>query len=516
MSTPPGRQKTNQRLVSLMVLLCLIYMAVAATDRASQRFFWTDEVVTVVIARLPSVSAIWSALENGTDGQPPAFSLIERAFQSSTTDPHLAYRLPSIIGYLLTLAALFVFVARTAGPIGGGVAMAMACLTPLFSVYAIEARPYSLVMACLSWALVVWQRIDRPWRAPMLALLLGSASALHYYAILGVVPFALAEVSQMWWTRRLRARVWLAFLTPAIPLAIAWPLMQALKSGFGAHFWAKAHFGFSFSAYDYILGLPYRYGTAVAVAVTIGLLFHAVRALRADEPKEEFNEAVLLLGFVGLPLAAYLLSVVGGGGLTARYALPATIGLISAIAISVGRLPWRRGMTCLGVLVLLVALRERDHWTDRGQPARDRTNADVAALQEWRLTQELQALPLVVSNGHAFIEMSYYEGQSSRQKYTYLVDFESSVKYASSDSVEGVIERLPGIMPMNVVSRAEFLQQHLRFLMFSKPDRWDWLYSQLVDEGYRARPLFVTRSERSGNRVLYLVERSSLAPLGDR
>ena len=219
---------------------------------------------------------------------------------------------------------------------------------------------------------------------------------------------------------------------------------------------------------------------------------------------------------MGLPLAAYLLSVVGGGGLTARYALPATIGLISAIAISVGRLPWRRGMTCLGVLVLLVALRERDYWTDRGQPARDRTNADVAALQEWRLTQELQALPLVVSNGHAFIEMSYYEGQSSRQKYMYLVDFESSVKYASSDSVEGVIERLPGVMPMNVVSRAEFLQQHLRFLMFSKPDRWDWLYSQLVDEGYRARPLFVTRSERSGNRVLYLVERSSLAPLGDR
>ena len=193
LSTPPGRQKTNQRLVSLMVLLCLIYMAVAATDRASQRFFWTDEVVTVVIARLPSVSAIWSAISRMAPmASRQLFLSWTRHCRIIDTDPHLAYRLPSIIGYLLTLAALFVFVARTAGPIGGGVAMAMACLTPLFSVYAIEARPTAFVMACLSWALVVWQRIDRPWRAPMLALLLGSASALHYFAILGVVPFALA------------------------------------------------------------------------------------------------------------------------------------------------------------------------------------------------------------------------------------------------------------------------------------------------------------------------------------
>ena len=66
----------------------------------------------MAVARLPSAAAIWSALETGTDGNPPAFYLIERAFRSSSTDPHLAYRLSSIIGYLLTLAALFVFVSE--------------------------------------------------------------------------------------------------------------------------------------------------------------------------------------------------------------------------------------------------------------------------------------------------------------------------------------------------------------------------------------------------------------------
>ena len=506
---------TGNRPAALIVLLCLIYMAVAAMDRASHRFLWTDEIVTVVVAELPSAAAIWSALEAGIDGQPPAFTFIERAFRTASTDPHLAYRLPSIIGYLLTLAALFVFVRRRAGAIGGGVAIALTCLTPAFSLYAVEARPYSLVMACLAWAMVTWQQIDRPWRAPMLAFLLASASALHYYyAVLGVVPFALAEVSQMWWTRRVRARVWLALFTPAVPLAIAWPLLQALKRGLGQHFWAPAQFGFTLSAYDYILGLPYRFGTAVAVAVSIGLLFSAVRALRAAEPKQDFSEVVLLLGFVSLPTAAYVLAAVGGGGLTPRYVLPATLGLTSAIAISAGRLSWRHRTTCLGVLVLLVGLRERAYWTDRGQPARDRTNADIALLEEWRLPQDLQALPLVVSHGHAFIEMSYYDEPPGRQKLTYLVDPKSAVKYASSDSVDAIMPMLAAIMPIDVVPRAQFLQQHLRFLMFSKPDRWDWLYAQLVDEGYRARPLFVTRSQTS-SRILYLVEHGSVAPISD-
>ena len=321
MSNPPVSQKTSQRLVTLIVVLCLVYVAVAAVDRASQRFLWADEVVTVAMARLPSAAAIWSALESGADGQPPGFELVEHAFQASSADPHLAYRMPSIIAYLLTLAALFVFVRRRAGAIGGGVAIALACLTPLFPVFAVEARPYSMVLACLAWAMVTWQHIDRPWRAPMLALLLGSAAALHYYAVLGVVPFALAEVSQMWWTRKVRLRIWLAFLTPAVPMAIAWPLLQILKNEFGQHFWAQAHLGFVLNAYDNILGLQPRIGTTVAVAVSIGLLFSAVRALRGAEPKQDFSEAVLLLGFVSLPSAAYVLAVVGGGGVTQRLSL---------------------------------------------------------------------------------------------------------------------------------------------------------------------------------------------------
>ena len=51
--------------------------------------------------------------------------------------------------------------------------------------------------------------------------------------------------------------------------------------------------------------------------------------------------------------------------------------------------------------------------------------------------------------------------------------------------------------------------------MFSKPDRWDWLNAQLADEGYRARPLFVTQS-RDGSRILYLVEHTSVVPLTGR
>ena len=70
-------------------------------------------------------------------------------------------------------------------------------------------------------------------------------------------------------------------------------------------------------------------------------------------------------------------------------------------------------------------------------------------------------------------------------------------------------------MPLDVVPRAQFLQQHSRFLMFSKPDRWDWLYAQLVDEGYRARELFVG-DPRGGSRILDWSSTPASCPTGPR
>ena len=67
-------------------------------------------------------------------------------------------------------------------------------------------------------------------------------------------------------------------------------------------------------------------------------------------------------------------------------------------------------------------------------------------------------------------------------------------------------------MRLDLAPRSQFLRQHPSFLMFSKPHRWDWLYAQLVEEGFSVRPLSVTRSEGDPLRVLYLVERSE--PVG--
>jgi hypothetical protein len=62
------------------------------------------------------------------------------------------------------------------------------------------------------------------------------------------------------------------------------------------------------------------------------------------------------------------------------------------------------------------------------------------------------------------------------------------VKYTSSDSVEALMPIVARIMPLDVVPRVPFMQQHPRFLMFSKPDRWDWLYEHLVKRGLSGSP----------------------------
>ena len=158
------RWLTSGLAVPAALLAILVYAAVMSLDRAATRFFWNDEIVTIVVSRLSSPSAIWSALKAATDGNPPAFYLIERALGSVTGDPHVSFRVASILGVLLTSIALFIFVRRSAGAIGGLLAATMPLLTPLFSFFAIEARPYSVLVACLAWAMVTWQHVARPWR----------------------------------------------------------------------------------------------------------------------------------------------------------------------------------------------------------------------------------------------------------------------------------------------------------------------------------------------------------------
>src|SRR5262249_54834177 len=201
---------------------------------------WFDEVLTFVVSRQGHLSAIQSALKQGVDGNPPFFYLVEHASASIFSNENIGYRFPSILGFTCTLLLLFLFVKTVYGAKTAPACSSLLLITPLFTLFAQEARPYSLVAALTASALVCYQRVPRPVWTLGLALSLLLAALLHYYTLLTLAPFFLAEFAFAFWAKRIRFAVWLALLAPLVPIAISWPQLMWMRQNWGAHFWAGA------------------------------------------------------------------------------------------------------------------------------------------------------------------------------------------------------------------------------------------------------------------------------------
>ena len=57
----------------LVIVVLLAYITVAGLLQASNRAFWFDEIFTVAIARLGSMTDVWQALAAAADTSPPGF-----------------------------------------------------------------------------------------------------------------------------------------------------------------------------------------------------------------------------------------------------------------------------------------------------------------------------------------------------------------------------------------------------------------------------------------------------------
>ena len=92
--------------------LLIVYAALRGLLGAMSKAFWHDELCTWIMAHQPSLAALWKALQNAADGNPPGFYLIERAVAQFVPNEEIAFRLPSLLGFCCVLLCLFVFIRR--------------------------------------------------------------------------------------------------------------------------------------------------------------------------------------------------------------------------------------------------------------------------------------------------------------------------------------------------------------------------------------------------------------------
>ena len=512
-----ARQKNNTgKLAALGIWILIAYAIVRSLVAAASKPFWYDEVFTLIVARQPSLSAIWRALAQPADSYPPPFYLGERAVAALLHNPQVGFRLPAIFGFACTLVFVSLFVKRRSSPPYALLCTSMLLLTVAYTTYAVEARAYGLFVACIALALLCYQRASEPRWLVLMGFSLAGAEALHYYAVFALVPFGLAEIALYLSTRRLRLGVWLALACGLVPLAVFWPLLSAFKKYYGGHIWAGPTLrstGTTYGWFFHISASPYRWNLVIAAAVTLFLLGApatlAIRRVRAALMEDRhFHEHVLVWALLGLPFVAYAATKLAHGGLDHRYVLESVLAIPLGAGYILPRLDRRIALLLAILLLSILAVQEARFWaSERGHF--DKVVSPVASVEGIVNLAGHPDLPVVVSDAGEFLPFVYYAPPDLARRFVDVVDPQQAVAYIGHDTMDKNLLALRAYYPLQVYDFQAFVSDHPSFLLYSSGKiGWEWLPRRLADDhGYS---LEVLAAEEGRN--VYLVTRKGSSP----
>ena len=497
--------RLHRRRGAAVLLLILLVVGLLSALQSISRPFWYDEIYTVDISRLQGAREIWRALDDAVDVMPPVFYMTEKAARLLVPDDHLGYRLPSLLGLLGTICCVYWILSRRvdfmAALLGG---VFVLCTT--LPYYASDARPYTLLVACVSCAVLAWQRIDdsQVW-CLLLVFMLAYALSLHYYAVLAWPAFILAEASVWYFRRRFRASVWAALVVGAAPLLLFSKLLLRCRAYYGKTFWSKPKLALAITDYDTIFKMAEFKGWILAAGLTIAVAYLLLRKARLQGPKNlktESNdipveEFILVVSLLWLPFVGHTVALLGHGGMSARYAMPTIIGAALALGyLASGWSGW--------VKILLLALFLTHYGLD--------SKADVKSVLKGSLVGQRAAsaervrmitqrypdlrIPIVVSSGLQYLPLAYYTPVDADRNLYALVDPRSALIFQGSDSVDLNLTIMRPYFPVKVEDYAAFVSQHKEFLLVSNGDEWDWWPARLAHDGENLALLDQTGSMR--------------------
>ena len=494
--TRPGIfSREAERWPQFGICLLTLYATVRAIVAAHIRPFWFDEILTWIMSHQPNVAAIWNGIRQVVDGQPILFYLIERAF-AILPNREIALRLPSVAGFDCVLICLFVFVRRRSGAVYGLVSAAIAMLTSLYMPFAIEARPYSLVAACVAMALVAYQRADQLRWAALMALALAMAECLHYYSVFALIPFAAAEIALSWQMSKIRWSIWIALAFGALPLAVFWPILAHIKAVLGGNrsLWPISadlvHIYGGFLNISWYLGLPVAIVCGLAL---VGALSPASASglplSRRELPNETsdkfWHERVLIAFLPAVPLLVIVTVRLLHGGFVDRYVIYAVLGVPLTAGVLLPRLGKRALILFSALLACSIALQEASFWFFPEQPLwsfQSPAEGAESLLKDAGHTD----LPVVVADSFNYPVLDFYAPDSLARR---LVTVTSAPTWRPG-SADQAVSLMATYYPFKVYDFTAWHSTHPSFLLYSSlGDLQNWWAGNLVQSDYDLRPV---------------------------
>src|SRR5262249_16727805 len=111
--------------------------------------------------------------------------------------------------------------------------------------------------------------------------------------------------------------------------------------------------------------------------------------------------------------------------------------------------------------------------------------------------------PVVVADGHDYIEWNHYSPAAVRRRLVYIADPAAAAAYGRSDTTEKEVAVLPEFAGLRVVTLQEFVDTHSQFLLYSRvswENKPDWWVLRLLADGYSVKKL-----AGEGDSTMYLV-----------
>jgi 4-amino-4-deoxy-L-arabinose transferase-like glycosyltransferase len=496
---------TSARLASALLVAILVGEVGLLFFYATKKVLWYDELVTLYISGLQSFSLVWEALKEGADGTPPGYYILVRAARMLPGDPHATLLIPSIVGYLLTLLGVYSFTTKRLPPIAGLTAVLLIALSP-FRAYALEARPYSLLIGFLALSAVCWQRIDdKQFATPLFAVFLALAVACHYLAVITILPFGIAELTRTLLARRIRWKVWAACLIATTPAFVSLPILLHYRGTFGRNFWTRSSWGMAVRTYGDYVGIDYRLAFSFVVILFVGLGASFLRALRPSDREETRDiqsrpaELIFISGFLLYPALLAVLTKLLGSGYTSRYGLPAVLGLVLGAVVLTGTL-WLKpsSVYLLAALLIIFTLRSASDFMMVYKAG------SIGVDGHWNRLAELSVsepgIPVVIGSPLAYLQAVEYSPPEMRDRLIEVVDGDTAIRLVGTDTPDRTNRTLANFVPLHIEDLAVFRAAHRKFILRSG-GVFDWLTQYLVGRRYHLSLL-----SKEGDISVYMAE----------
>jgi len=486
----------DRRPVLIVTLLAAIYMALMAPS--VHRHLSYDELHTFYIAQAPGVRQFVDQIRL-LDLHPPLTFLLVRASIGVLGPTELGARLPIMLASFLGSMGLLVFVARRVGPLWGAAGVELFWCNTFF-YYAGEARPYGLLLGFFGLTLVSWdyatQGGSRRWALTGVAVGATGMLLSHIFAPLWIMPFWVAELVRSWRERRIDYPLWSALTLPLTFCLLYIPLVQNVAPVvFPPQFRGSVTLAAAFYVLIFLQVWPALIIASVA-AFAIAFWRRNAAAQSSDsqagrETGFQTPDLALLLTSLLLPALLNAVSVLRHIGFYARYGYLTVLTTNLLILLIIAHRS--RANRLSGLVAALIILGFTLYPSAPRQQSVARQDFD----------QVHPELPFVANSAFTFLEMDHYERPALLARLYYLVDPESSMKYAQSNLTEGLLT-MKQYFPIrsNVSSYADFAAAHRHFLVWGETgEQQGWLLTKLKAEGAQVTELGRFRSPYPDSRL---------------